>query len=71
MMIGKVEQYWIEQKVREREVETMIHKIKKEIQTNVSLWNERLAEASENGIRLARNDLVDYLGEKRTLPEQI
>ena len=49
----------------------MIHKIKKEIQTNVALWNERLAEASENGIRLARNDLVDYLGEKRTLPEQI
>ena len=71
MMIGKVEQYWIKQKERERVVETMIHKIKKEIQTNVALWNERLAEASENGIRLARNDLVDYLGEKRTLPEQI
>ena len=49
----------------------MIHKIKKEIQTNVALWNERLADGSENKIRLARTDLVDCLGEKRTLPEQI
>ena len=37
----------------------------------MALWNERLAETSENGIHLAGNDLVDYLGEKRTLPEQI
>ena len=68
-MIIKVEGYWIGQK--ERELETMVHKIKKEIQTNVALWTERLAKASENGTRLAKNDLVDYLGKKRTLPEQI
>ena len=30
-----------------------------------------MAEASENGIRLARTDIVDYLVKKRTLPEQI
>ena len=56
---------------RERQLETMAHKIKKKIRTNVASWNARLAEAAENGIRMAGDDLVDYLEKKMTLPEQI